>query len=240
MIEIRELSKAFGPIRAVDRLSFSLPRGEILGFLGPNGAGKTTTLRMVVGLLTPSAGRVIVNGHDAVCEPLAVKRLIGHLPEGTPLYADMTVSAFLRFVAHAKGLPSRLRAGAIDQALEECALTDIRHRLIRHLSKGYRQRVGLAQAVLGDPPVLILDEPTVGLDPRQIIDIRGLVRSWAGRRTVILSTHILPEVEATCTRVLIISRGRLRAEGTPAALGAQGGLEQAFLRAIGDIAEEAP
>jgi ABC-2 type transport system ATP-binding protein len=237
MILVEDLTKRFGPVVAVDHVSFQVREGEILGFLGPNGAGKSTTMRMVMGLVTPTAGRVTVAGHDAVRDSLAARRLIGHLPEGTPLYGDMTVNAFLRFVAEAKGVASADRAGAVERAKTECGLEEMGDRLIRHLSKGFRQRTGLAQAVLGDPPVLVLDEPTIGLDPRQIIEIRRLVRGWAGRRTVILSTHILPEVEVTCDRVIIISSGRLRAEGTPARLVAAAGGEALRLAVVAPASE---
>jgi gliding motility-associated transport system ATP-binding protein len=221
MIRVDNLTKRFGRVVAVDGISFEVREGEVLGFLGPNGAGKSTTLRMIVGLTTPTAGCVTVAGHDSRSDSLAIRRMIGHLPERTPLYVDMRVKSFLRFAAEAKGIPRADRPPAIDRAIAECGLEEMRGRQIRHLSRGYRQRVGLAQAILGDPRVLILDEPTVGLDPKQIIEIRHLIRGWAGRRTVILSTHILPEVEVTCDRIIIISDGRLRAEGTPAHLAAE-------------------
>lgn len=220
MIRAENLTKRFGRVAAVDGISFEVQEGEILGVLGPNGAGKSTTLRMIVGLLQPTAGRVVVAGREVGGDSLEVRRLIGHLPEGAPLYGDMRVSAFLRFVAEAKGVPRADRDSAVERAIEECGLGAVRGRLIRHLSKGYRQRTGLAQAVLGDPSVLVLDEPTVGLDPQQVVEIRRLIRRWAGRKTVILSTHILPEVEVTCDRVIIVRRGRLRAIGTPAHLAA--------------------
>ncbi len=233
MIRIESLTKRFGRVLAVDAISFHVGDGEVLGFLGPNGAGKSTTLRMIVGLVTPTAGHIAVAGNDIAADPLSVRRLVGHLPEGAPLYGDMTVAGFLRFVAEAKSIARPQREEAVERAIGECGLGEMRGRLIRHLSKGYRQRVGLAQAVLGDPPVLILDEPTSGLDPRQIIEMQRLIRGWSGRRTVILSTHILPEVEATCDRVIIINQGRIRADLAPT----KGGLEQAFLAAI---AEGAP
>jgi ABC-2 type transport system ATP-binding protein len=218
MIRTEDLTKRFGRVQAVNGVSFSVAEGEVLGLLGPNGAGKSTTMRMIMGLITPTSGRVLVAGQDVAANSIAARRRIGHLPEGNPLYGDMRVAAFLHFVAAAKGVPSAKRASAVNTALAECSLEEMRGRLIRHLSKGFRQRVGLAQAILGDPPVLILDEPTVGLDPRQIVEIRRLIRGWAGKRTVLLSTHILPEVEITCDRVIIINEGQMRAEGTPVRL----------------------
>lgn len=224
MIKVENLTKRFGRVVAVDGITFEARRGEVLGFLGPNGAGKSTTMKMIVGLTVPTSGCITVDGHDSQRESLAVRRLIGHLPEGTPIYGDMRVRAFLDFVAEVKGIGRSSRAAAVDQAIRECGLEEMQGRLIRHLSKGYRQRTGLAQAVLGDPPVLILDEPTVGLDPGQIIEIRHLIRGMAGKRTVLISTHILPEVEVTCDRVIIIREGRLVAEGTPSRLAGDSGV----------------
>jgi len=215
MIRVDNLIKQFGDVRAVDGLSFELFQGEILGFLGPNGAGKTTTMRILTCFFPPTGGKATVAGFDVMTEPDEVRRVIGYMPEGVPLYKDMTVTDFLDFVAHAKGFGSRQRKSFIQSAMEETNLVDVRNRLLGQLSKGYRQRVGLAQAVIGDPKVLILDEPTSGLDPRQIADMRALIKGMAGRRTVILSTHILPEVQMTCSRVIIINKGRIAASGTP-------------------------
>lgn len=215
MIKVENLIKEFGDIRAVDGLSFELFEGEILGFLGPNGAGKTTTMRILTAFFPPTSGRATVAGFDVVREPDEVRRVIGYMPEGVPLYREMPVEEFLEFVAHAKGYPRSQRRLLIDAALEETNLGHVRKRQIGHLSKGYRQRVGLAQAILGEPKVLILDEPTSGLDPRQIAEVRTLIRGMAQRRTVILSTHILPEVQMTCSRVVIINEGKIAASGTP-------------------------
>lgn len=215
MIRVDNLVKQFGDLRAVDGLSFELFPGEILGFLGPNGAGKTTTMRILTCYFPPTSGTANVAGFDVVKEPDEVRRVIGYMPEGVPLYREMTVTDFLDFACHAKGYGRRQRKGFIASAIEETNLGDVRHRLLGQLSKGYRQRVGLAQAIIGDPKVLILDEPTSGLDPRQIADMRTLIKGMAGRRTVILSTHILPEVQMTCSRVIIINKGRIAASGTP-------------------------
>ena len=215
MIRVQNLTKEYGDVRAIDDLSFEVLEGEILGFLGPNGAGKTSTMRILTCFFPPTSGQARVGGFDVVEDPHEVRRLIGYLPEGVPLYREMTVASALDFIAHAKGIKSAQRAKVVDLAMEETGLGGVRNRIIGHLSKGYRQRVGLAQAVLGEPKVLILDEPTVGLDPRQITEIRSLIRSMAGRRTVILSTHILPEVQMTCSKVIIINRGRIAAQGTP-------------------------
>jgi ABC-2 type transport system ATP-binding protein len=215
MIVVENLIKDFGDVRAVDGLSFEVIEGEILGFLGPNGAGKTTTMRVLTCYYPPTQGRANVAGFDVVKEPDEVRRVIGYMPEGVPLYREMSVASFLGFIAESKGYPGSRRKALVDAAMEETGLTDVRNRLIAHLSKGFRQRVGLAQAVLGEPKVLILDEPTSGLDPRQIAEVRKLIRAMKGRRTIILSTHILPEVQMTCSRVLIINRGRIAASGTP-------------------------
>ena len=218
MIEVEGVTKEYGPFTAVRDLSFSVARGEILGFLGPNGAGKTTTMRVLTGFFPPSAGTVRVAGHDVVAEPLAAKAKIGYLPETPPLYPEMSVVDYVHFVAHIKGVPSVERAEKVDRALERCSLTEVRDKLTAKLSKGFRQRVGLAQALVHDPEVLILDEPTAGLDPQQIGETRELIKTLGGDHTVILSTHILPEVSMTCNRVVIINRGRLVAQGTPESL----------------------
>ena len=236
MIRVQNLTKEYGDVRAIDDLSFEVLEGEILGFLGPNGAGKTSTMRILTCFFPPTSGQARVGGFDVVEDPHEVRRLIGYLPEGVPLYREMTVAAALDFVAHAKGFKSAQRAKVVDLAMEETGLGGVRNRIIGHLSKGYRQRVGLAQAVLGEPKVLILDEPTVGLDPRQITEIRSLIRSMAGRRTVILSTHILPEVQMTCSKVIIINRGRIAAQGTPERLTTEmQGERQTALRVNGPV-----
>ena len=212
MIHLEHVSKWYAGRAAVEDLSFSVEEGEVVGFLGPNGAGKTTTMRIITGYMPPSEGRVEVAGFDPVEDPVAAKSRIGYLPESPPLYPEMSVLTYLTFVSDLKRVPRSQRTKQVEQAMERTGLTGVRHRLIGHLSKGYRQRVGIAQALLGEPPVLILDEPTVGLDPRQIIEIRELIRELAGSHTVLLSAHILPEVQALCQRVIIINRGRLVAE----------------------------
>ncbi|RMF85400.1 MAG: ATP-binding cassette domain-containing protein [Nitrospirae bacterium] len=214
MIHVEALTKRYGATEAVRGVSFHVHPGEILGFLGPNGAGKTTTLRIITGFLPATEGAVSVGGVDIFESPTEAKRQIGYLPENPPLYTELTVQEQLAFVARLRGLPRRRRRGAVDEALERAGLTEVRRRLIANLSKGYRQRVGLGQALVGSPPVLVLDEPTVGLDPKQIIEIRELIRALAGDHTVILSSHILPEVRATCERVVIIHRGRVVATDT--------------------------
>ena len=238
MIRVDNLTKEYGDVRAVDGLTFEVLEGEILGFLGPNGAGKTTTMRILTCFFPPTKGTASVAGFDVVAEPHEVRRVIGYLPEGVPLYRDMTVSSALDFIAHAKGFKGPDRRRHVDSAVEETGLGDVRNRIIGHLSKGYRQRVGLAQAIIGEPKVLILDEPTVGLDPRQIAEVRSLIRNMAGRRTVILSTHILPEVQMTCSKVIILSRGRIAASGTAERLTTQmqHGI-QCSARVAGPVAE---
>lgn len=215
MIRVDNLIKQFGDVRAVDGLSFELFPGEILGFLGPNGAGKTTTMRVLTCYFPPTSGTANVAGFDVLSEPDEVRRVIGYMPEGVPLYKEMLVTDFLDFVAHAKGYGRRDRKKFVESAIEETNLGEVRNRMVGQLSKGFKQRVGLAQAIIGDPKVLILDEPTSGLDPRQIADMRQLIKNMAGQRTVILSTHILPEVQMTCSRVIIINRGKIAASGTP-------------------------
>ena len=221
MIEVRELSKHFGDVAAVDGISFVAQKGEILGFLGPNGAGKTTTMRVITGFLPPTSGTATVAGFDVVEESMEVRKRIGYLPELPPVYPDMTVEAYLRFVARIKGVSSAHIRARLDETMERTAATHVRNTVIGHLSKGYRQRVGLAQALVHDPEVLILDEPTAGLDPKQIIEIRELITGLGGDRTVILSTHILPEVSMTCEKVVIISNGRIVGSGTPQSLTSQ-------------------
>ena len=225
MIEAQGLTKYYGPVAAVKDVSFRVEQGEILGFLGPNGAGKTTAMRILTGFMPPTSGTALVAGHDILTAPLEVKRRVGYLPENVPLYGEMVVRRFLDYVAGIKGVPRRARKGDVALVLDRCGLEHVADRIIRNLSKGYRQRVGLAQALVGGPPVLILDEPTVGLDPAQIVEIRELIRGLAQDHTVLLSTHILPEVAMLCQRVLIISEGRVAAQDTMANLAGGGGLE---------------
>src|SRR6266404_8718177 len=232
MIEVKNLTKAYGDFVAVRDVSFKAESGSILGFLGPNGAGKTTTMRIITGYMPATAGTVLIDGLDIFTESLEARRKIGYLPENPPLYLDMRVEAYLRFVAKLRSVPRAKIQSALDHVLEVCGLTDMAHRICGQLSKGYRQRVGLAQALIHDPPVLVLDEPTIGLDPRQIIEIRSLIRELAGQRTVILSTHILPEVSQICQKVVIINEGRVVLEEDMAALTRSGSLEEVFLRAI--------
>jgi len=219
LIEVEGLTRYYGSHAAVKDVSFRAGKGEILGFLGPNGAGKTTTMRMLTCFLPPSGGTARIAGHDILENSLAVRQSIGYLPENVPLYGDLTVSAYLDFVGTLKGLERSVRAARAAGVMEECGVADVANRPIGTLSRGYRQRVGLAQALLGDPEVLILDEPTVGLDPRQIIEIRNLIKSLAGERTIILSTHILPEVSLVCQRVIIINKGVLVTDDTTENLG---------------------
>lgn len=218
MIEVEQLSKAYGTTKAIQEVTFSVEAGEILGFLGPNGAGKTTTMRILAGYLPADEGTARVAGFEVHESSMAVRKRIGYLPETPPLYLDMTVEGFLHFVARIKGVSAGDRAQRVDSAMQRCSLLDRRHTLIRKLSKGYRQRVGIAQAIVHDPPAIILDEPTVGLDPRQIIEVRNLIKNLAGSHTVILSTHILPEVSMTCDRVAIINKGKVVATNTPESL----------------------
>lgn len=215
MIEVESLSKTYGSTQAIRDVSFQVAPGEILGFLGPNGAGKTTTMRILAGYLPATTGTARVDGFDVHEDSMAVRQRIGYLPETPPLYPDMTVEGFLHFVGRIKGVAAGERAERVAIATERCGLSHRRSDLIRKLSKGYRQRVGIAQAIVHDPPVIILDEPTVGLDPRQITEVRDLIRSLAGDHTIILSTHILPEVSVTCNRVAIINQGQIVATDTP-------------------------
>jgi ABC-2 type transport system ATP-binding protein len=217
-IEVDHLVKSYAGITAVADLSFTVARGEIIGFLGPNGAGKSTTMRILTGYLPASSGTVRICGHSVATEPDAVKRLIGYMPENNPLPEDMRVSEYLYFRGRLKEIPRRKLGPRIDEVLELCDLKRVRHKIIGQLSKGYRQRVGIAEAILAEPPVIIMDEPTIGLDPHQILIVRDLIAGLRGRMTVIISSHILPEIEMTCDRVLIINRGRVVAQGTPAAL----------------------
>ncbi len=215
MIEVEHLTKRYGPTLAVSDVSFEAQKGEVLGFLGPNGAGKTTTMRVITGYLPPTDGRVRVAGYDVAEEPLESKRRTGYLPESPPVYPDMTVQEYLTFVARIKGVSRREIKPRTDEICARVAIADVRSRQIGKLSKGYRQRVGLAQALIHNPDVLVLDEPTAGLDPKQIIETRELIKGLAGQHTVILSTHILPEVSKTCQRVVVINAGAIVAVGTP-------------------------
>lgn len=215
MIEVQDLTKAYGAKTAVDGISFSVNKGEILGFLGPNGAGKTTTMRVLTGYLPATQGTAKIAGFDVFDDSMEVRRRIGYLPENPPLYFDLTVAAYLDFVARIKNVPVEKRAQRVEAAMEMTKIADQRAQLIKRLSRGYRQRVGLAQAIVHDPDVIILDEPTVGLDPKQIIEVRHLIKGLAGSHTIILSTHILPEVSMTCDRVVIINNGKIVAVDTP-------------------------
>lgn len=221
MIEVAGLTKTYGPVTAIEGVSFTVEKGEILGFLGPNGAGKTTTMRILTCFIPATKGKAKVAGYDVFTDSLEVRRRIGYLPETVPLYGDMQVRAYLTFVAEVKGVPKSERNKKVEETMELCGVRDASERLISKLSKGYRQRLGLAQALVNDPEVLILDEPTIGLDPKQIIEIRHLIREFQGKKTVILSTHILPEVSMTCQRVIIINQGKIVAMDTPDNLMAQ-------------------
>lgn len=212
MIEVQGLTQAYGRYVAVRDVSFRLSAGEVVGFLGPNGAGKTTTLKVIAGFLAPDAGRVTVHGHDVARDPLAVRRVLGYLPEHCPLYEEMLVRELLLFVARVRGLDRAARVPALERVVERCALGDVLYRPVGELSKGYRQRVGIAAALLHEPPILILDEPTGGLDPNQVLEVRELVRALGRERTVLFSSHVLSEVEATCERVVVIHQGRLVAD----------------------------
>jgi ABC-2 type transport system ATP-binding protein len=222
MIEVKGLIKTYGAKRAVDGVSFSVQRGEILGFLGPNGAGKSTTMKMITGFIRPDAGTATVDGIDVTVNPVAVKEKLGYLPESAPAYPEMTVEEFLGFIAEVRGFRTAdAKRAQVDRAITLTHLAPVRKQTIETLSKGFKQRVGFAQALLHDPSVLVLDEPTDGLDPNQKIEVRSLIKSMAATKTIILSTHILEEVEAICTRVIIISRGKVVVDETPAALRAR-------------------
>jgi len=232
MIEVKHLSKSYGNFVAVSDISFKADSGQILGFLGPNGAGKTTTMRIITGFMPATAGTVLIDGLDIFSNSLEARRRIGYLPEIPPLYRDMRIEAYLRFVAKLRNVKRSALDEAIDHVMEVCGLTEMAGRICGQLSKGYRQRVGVAQALIHDPPVLVLDEPTIGLDPRQIHEIRGLIRGLAGKRTIVLSTHILPEVSQICDRVVIINEGRIALEAQLSDLPAGESLEEVFLHAI--------
>jgi ABC-2 type transport system ATP-binding protein len=214
MIEVRDLTKTYGHRTAINRLNFSVTKGEVVGFLGPNGAGKTTTMKIITGFMAPSSGSVQVAGFDVFENPIEVKKRIGYLPETPPVYVDMRVRDYLKFVAELKGVETSRLTSLVNSAIEKTDLGSVADRLIGNLSKGYRQRVGISQALVSDPEILILDEPTVGLDPRQVAEIRNLIKSLAGQHTILLSTHILPEVQASCERIIIINQGLIVAQDT--------------------------
>ena len=222
MLEVREIHKSFGSVQAVRGVSFTVEKGQILGFLGPNGAGKTTTMRMITGFLPPTSGTALVCGHDVTKHPLQVKKSIGYLPENAPVYSDMTVTDFLVFVAGIRGFDGRQLTSTVESTIEKCRLSSVKSRTIDTLSRGYKQRVCFAQAVLHDPPVLIMDEPTDGLDPNQKHLVRTMIREMARDKVVIISTHILEEVDALCSKVIIINNGSIVAHGTPAEMKARG------------------
>lgn len=231
MIEVRDLTKDYGPFKAIDRLSFSVKKGEVVGFLGPNGAGKTTTMKIITGFMAPTSGSVQVAGFDVFESPIEVKKRIGYLPETPPVYGEMSVEAYLRFVARLKGVEKGRVSELVDRAIQKTDLGSVRKRLIQNLSKGYRQRVGISGALVSEPEVLILDEPTVGLDPRQVAEVRSVIKELAGQHTVILSTHILPEVQAICERIVIVNKGRIVAEDTLESLSARmSGVTRVYLK----------
>jgi ABC-2 type transport system ATP-binding protein len=234
MIKVEGLTKRYGDFTAVRDVSFEIAKGEVVGFLGPNGAGKTTTMRVLTGFMGPSAGRIEIAGRDMARDPLGARGAVGYLPELPPLYPEMRVVDYVSYVAALNDVPRRERAERVSRALEACGLDGVRRQVIGTLSKGYRQRVGLAQAIVHEPAVLVLDEPTAGLDPIQIAEIRELIRRLAAEqgRTVILSTHLLPEVEAICQRVLVIAYGRLRLDATLESIRASGSLEQRFMAEV--------
>jgi len=228
MIEIQNLTKDFGPLRAVDGITFSVRRGEVLGFLGPNGAGKSTTMKMLTGFLAPTSGKASIAGHDVENEAMAAKQKLGYLPEGAPAYGDMTPAAFLDFIAGIRGLGGDKKRARIEEVVRLVHLEGVLYQSIDTLSKGFKRRVGIAQAILHDPDVLVLDEPTDGLDPNQKHEVRSLIRTMAPNKAIVLSTHILEEVEAVCTRAIIIARGKLLFDGTPQELLARGPLDEVF------------
>src|SRR5512136_531355 len=239
MIKVQNLAKVFGTKRAVDDVSFSVNRGEVLGFLGPNGAGKSTTMRMITGFLPPSGGSVSVGGFDVVEHPIQARRLIGYLPENAPAYTDMTVYGFLNFAAEIRGLRGDAKKAAVNRAVEMCFLSGVLHQSVETLSKGYRHRTCFAQSIIHDPPILIMDEPTDGLDPNQKHEVRTLIRRMGEKKAIIFSTHILEEVDAACTRALIIDRGRIVANGTPAELRAKSELAGAITLKVSGVASSA-
>jgi len=238
LITVENLTKRYANKTAIEGMSFQVEKGEILGLLGPNGAGKTTTMRIITGYMPASSGTVRVDGYEVFENPIDVRRRIGYLPENPPLYLEMTVTGYLRFVAKIKGVPKQNLDNEVARVMARASITDVKDRIIAKLSKGYKQRVGLAQALVNDPPVLILDEPTIGLDPKQIHEVRELIKELAGNHTVVLSTHILPEVEQTCHRVIIIDKGRIVAVDTPKNLRFQvQGAERIFVEVRGPASE---
>jgi ABC-2 type transport system ATP-binding protein len=242
MIEISHLTKRYGALTAVDDVSFTVAPGEVLGFLGPNGAGKSTTMKMITGFVTPTAGSVRVCGHDVETSPLAAKACMGYLPEGAPSYAEMTVRSFLDFIADIRGLTGERRASRLDDVVQRLALASVLEQAIETLSKGFKRRVGLAQALLHDPQVLILDEPTDGLDPNQKHEVRSLINAMSKDKIIIISTHILEEVDAVCNRAIIIANGRILADETPKALAARspsGRLDDVFRQITTGARQEA-
>src|SRR5215469_16318783 len=236
MIKVQNLVKVFGTKRAVDGVSFSVERGEVLGFLGPNGAGKSTTMRMLTGFIPPNDGTVTVGGFDMLENPIPAKRLIGYLPENAPAYADMTVSGFLNFAAELRGLRGDAKKKAVARAIEMCFLQSVQHQSVDTLSKGYRHRTCFAQSIIHDPDVLVLDEPTDGLDPNQKHEVRGLIRRMGEKKAIIFSTHILEEVEAVCSRAIIIDRGQIVANGTPQMLKQKSDMAGAVLLVVRGVA----
>lgn len=241
MIEVIGISKSYGDYIAVSDVTFSAKRGEVVGFLGPNGAGKTTTIRMLATFLPPTSGSAKIAGFDILTQSDDVRRSIGYLPENPPLYGDMTVGEYLKFVGQIKGVPRSKLSARVSDVIDRCFIGDVKNKLCQHLSRGYRQRVGLAQAIIHEPEVIILDEPTSGLDPKQIIEIRQLIKSLGESHTVILSTHILPEVSMVCSKVVIINKGRVVVESDMAALAKDKSLEQVFIDSVSkDYSAEVP
>ena len=236
MIAIRDLSKSYGPTKALQGITFEVPRGQVVGFLGPNGAGKSTTMKILTGFVEPSGGTVRVGGIDVAEDPVAARRLIGYLPENNPLYEDMMVEEYLDWVADVRAVPAGDRPKKIASAVERCGIGNVRGKDVGELSKGFRQRVGLAAAILHEPSLLILDEPTTGLDPNQVVEIRHLIRDLGREKTVIMSTHVLPEVQATCSRAIIVSDGKLVADGSPAELASEGGVVKVVVALPADAA----
>ena len=218
LLEVKNLTKKFGPLTAVDNISFKVNKGDVLGFLGPNGAGKSTTMKMITGFLTPSSGTAIVCGNDIIEQPIRVKKSIGYLPEGAPLYGDMTAGSFLNFIAEMRGINKQSRSHLVESIIEKINLNEVVFRPIDTLSKGFKRRVGLAQAMIHDPDLLILDEPTDGLDPNQKFEVRQLLKDLSKNKAIVISTHILEEVDAVCTRAMVIARGKLLANSTPKGL----------------------
>jgi len=242
VIQVKELSKFYGDRQAVKNLSFTVNKGEVVGFLGPNGAGKSTTMKILTGYMAPTSGTVQISGFDIFEDPIEVKKRIGYLPETPPVYLDMTVQRYLEFCAKLKGVSSEAIDSSVDAALQKTALQQVRRRMIGNLSKGFRQRVGLAQALVSDPEILILDEPTVGLDPKQVAEMRTLIKELKGKHTIVLSTHILPEVQASCDKVIIINEGQIIAEdqiqGLSNRMAGGGHLKIRVLRKADQVAEE--